>query len=477
MATASFAEDLTCSVCLCVFTDPVTALCGHSFCRKCITDCPIANCPQCRAVLPSTDEVKRLPTSHILKSLAEKAKEAGQQGPAAQGGQWLCPDHDEKLKLFCLTDEQLACIICRDGEKHDGHKFKPIKEAAASLRKNLDLGLVDLLGQIDVIENLTQTQGQEINKAKKMSGQLMLQIHRQFEEMHQFLRRREDEIKNELKNKEEDAVQNMTKSLNAMNRALTECRELRESWAESLKNTDSEQFLKSWTEANSSMSFEDLSRSRSSDLFVVQSPVFKGPYQSHLQFFMWKEMLQVVQPRAEMLTLRNDSVNLTVSDDRRSLHSARKDRSQYGYDNKARGVLFGQSQSFVQSPFQSSHNYTAPQNVFSSNEFLTGQHYWEVEVGHRDYWCLGIKDYFLKYDNQTYSACEAQETTELTVNSRPRKIGIYLDCSSKGLSFYDADNMIRVHTVHSSTMSLPVSAYFSVRCKEPDPNPMKVCWY
>lgn len=42
----------------------------------------------------------------------------------------VCSDHQEKLKLFCETDQKLVCLICRDGEKHQGHKFKPVEEAA-----------------------------------------------------------------------------------------------------------------------------------------------------------------------------------------------------------------------------------------------------------------------------------------------------------------------------------------------------------
>lgn len=74
MASHLYSEDLTCSICLTIFTDPVTLLCGHSFCRTCITD--VLNtqqqCPQCRTAV----RTESLPTSHILKSLAEKAKEA-----------------------------------------------------------------------------------------------------------------------------------------------------------------------------------------------------------------------------------------------------------------------------------------------------------------------------------------------------------------------------------------------------------------
>ncbi|XP_070695087.1 nuclear factor 7, ovary-like [Pempheris klunzingeri] len=319
MASACYSEDLTCAICLTFFTDPVNLPCGHSFCRECISHLLRSQCPLCQRSVPT--DAKYLPTSHTLNRLAEKAKEEkiktehGQEKQMAE----LCPEHEEKLKLFCVTDQQLACIICRDGEKHAGHKFKPIKEAAASLRRELEKGVENLSDDILTTGSRANTQREEIRKTKEKSQQLMTQICRQFEEMHQFLRKREDEIKNELKLKEEDAVEEMTKALNVIETVLSESRELQGKVTSVLNIEGSERFLMSWTEGNSTVTSEHLLRPRVDDLRVENCALCLGPYESHLQFFMWKEMLQVIQPRAELLSLRSNSRQITVSDDGRSL--------------------------------------------------------------------------------------------------------------------------------------------------------------
>uniref|UniRef100_A0A667WZE0 Uncharacterized protein n=1 Tax=Myripristis murdjan TaxID=586833 RepID=A0A667WZE0_9TELE len=428
MASASYMEDLTCSICLTIFTDPVSLLCGHSFCRECITISLSKKdqCPQCRTTVPKQTEY--LPTSHILKSLADKVSES------------LCPEHEEKLKLICETDQQLACVICRDGEKHDGHKFKPIREAATSLRRELEKGMGHLPDDIKAIESLARTQREEITKTHVKSQQLMTQISTQFEEMHQFLRQREEEIKNELKEKKTEAVEEMTEKLQAMDLALSESRELQVKMTAALEISDSLKFLQSWTEVNNMLTPECLFRPRANDLQVARTSLSLGPYESHLQFFVWKEMLQVVKPRAELLSLMKNT-DVTVSDDRRSL--------------------------FIIWP-----------NHRTVNEFSSGQHYWETEVGLRNYWELGVKGHFLKYDGLKYVISNQSSLTKLTFPDRPRKIGIYLNCSSKELSFYDADKMKHVHTLSSSRMSLPVSAYFNIGpSKDIDRNPLTVCWY
>uniref|UniRef100_A0A3Q1B8J2 Uncharacterized protein n=1 Tax=Amphiprion ocellaris TaxID=80972 RepID=A0A3Q1B8J2_AMPOC len=446
MAYVQCSEDLTCSVCLSIFTDPVTLPCGHSFCRQCVIE--VHSCPQCREALST--EAKCLPTSVVLKNLAEKVREAEKM--KEEGGSEkaefhdLCPEHEEKLKLFCVTEQQLACIICRDGERHEGHKFKPIKEAATSLRKDLETSVQDVLDDIHAIESLANTQREEITKTKEKSEQLKTQIRRQFEEMHQFLQRREDEIKNELKHKEEDGIEKMSHSLKAIETALSERKEMELKTASILEISDSEKFLKSWTEGKSMMTTEDLFKPRAKELQLVNTSLSLGPYESHLQFFMWKEMLQVIQPRAEQLSLRSNSTVLSVSDDGRSLFSAPQSNQADLFSK------FGQS-------------------------FTSGQHYWEVEVGSRDYWELGLKDNSLRYDGKKYYAFHQTVGLPLVFEGRPRKIGVYLNCSSKKLSFYDADNMKHIHTVSPDLTSMPVSAYFNIRHKEPDRNPITVCWY
>ncbi|KAF7655165.1 hypothetical protein LDENG_00059840 [Lucifuga dentata] len=507
MASAFYTEDLTCCVCQNIFTDPVTLLCGHSFCRECIRHylSTRLQCPQCQTAVST--EHKCLPTSLILQNLAEKAKEAqrmskGDEKEKTEVSEWFCPEHEEKLKLFCVTDQQLACIICRDGEKHNGHKFKPIKEAAASLRQELKQFMPNLSGDIHVMESLANTQREELTKTKETSRQLMSQISNQFGEMHRFLRKREVEIKNELKEKETDAIEKMHERLKAIETALSESRELEVKVTSVLDITDSEGFLKTWTQGNSKTTPEQLFGTRSNDLQVVNSSLCLGPYESHLQFFMWKEMLQVIQPRAEQLSVWSNNTNKSVSDDGRCVFcvpTSRRPNSGFSFPSSIHSSsgysqptnLFGQAAAFGFGSTTQHKQYndtsiifsgTTTNHAFSSNKFSSGQHYWETEVGKRGYWELGVTGIFLKYDNQKYAISNGAAIRELTFAGRPRKIGVYLNCNSKELSFYDADNMKLIHT--KSSCKIPVQAYFNTgygtnisTVTLGDLNPLTVCWY
>ncbi|KAM8946085.1 E3 ubiquitin-protein ligase TRIM47 isoform 2-T2 [Pelodytes ibericus] len=77
MATAALlcSEYLRCPVCLDLFREPVTILCGHTFCMACITQCwslqgAPTSCPQCRCLFCS-DPRPRLCKNSILSQMVE----------------------------------------------------------------------------------------------------------------------------------------------------------------------------------------------------------------------------------------------------------------------------------------------------------------------------------------------------------------------------------------------------------------------
>ncbi len=50
----------------------------------------------------------------------------------------MCSEHEEKLKLFCETDQKLVCVICRDGDKHKGHVFKTSERSCTDQQGKMD---------------------------------------------------------------------------------------------------------------------------------------------------------------------------------------------------------------------------------------------------------------------------------------------------------------------------------------------------
>ncbi|XP_069490974.1 E3 ubiquitin-protein ligase TRIM39-like isoform X3 [Ambystoma mexicanum] len=130
-------EEATCSICLEYFTDPVSAECGHAFCRSCITQCwegleTNFPCPQCR----ETSQSKTLRPYRQLGNMVEMLKQL-QLPNATPQEENLCAEHEEKLKLFCEDDQRPICVVCSMSRDHKPHTVLPIQEAAQEYKDKL----------------------------------------------------------------------------------------------------------------------------------------------------------------------------------------------------------------------------------------------------------------------------------------------------------------------------------------------------
>ncbi len=125
---SSFEEDLSCPVCFDIFINPVVLSCSHSICEDCIQrfweSKRLKECPVCRRCS------KERPLLNLaLKNLCETYQQKLSRR-SSFGGESVCGLHKEKLKLFCLDDQEPVCLVCRDSRKHTHHRFSPVDEAA-----------------------------------------------------------------------------------------------------------------------------------------------------------------------------------------------------------------------------------------------------------------------------------------------------------------------------------------------------------
>lgn len=105
-------EDLTCSVCFGLFSDPRVLPCSHTFCRSCLesvlqTSVSVSiwrplrlplKCPSCRSVteLP-TNGLDALPVNVCLRAIVEKYQSDGRPRSPA------CPEHPRQpLNVYCV---------------------------------------------------------------------------------------------------------------------------------------------------------------------------------------------------------------------------------------------------------------------------------------------------------------------------------------------------------------------------------------
>ncbi|XP_056094475.1 nuclear factor 7, brain-like isoform X2 [Rhinichthys klamathensis goyatoka] len=210
MASRSFSEeDLSCPVCCDIFINPVLLSCSHSFCSSCIQrvweNNTLKECPVCR----TTSSNDRTPVNLALRNLCESF----QQERREKSGSGVCRDHNEKLKLFCLDDQQPVCVVCRDSRKHTNHRFSPLDEAVADKKEILKASLERLQEELKISVNREQKLCKTAEDIKFHAQCKETQIIDELEELHQFLHDEEVARITALREEEEKMSQRMKEKI------------------------------------------------------------------------------------------------------------------------------------------------------------------------------------------------------------------------------------------------------------------------
>ncbi|XP_031431464.1 zinc-binding protein A33-like isoform X2 [Clupea harengus] len=173
--------------------------------------------------------------------------------------------------------------------------------------------------------------------------------------------------------------------------------------------------------------------SKMADLSVSSDFLSLGPYETHLLFFVWKDILRNIQPvpHDDVIDLWDKSYAKVACSGRSIKRADRK--GLFGLYRDYRPLAMGRGQ------------------------FWAGQNYWEVEVGRKLDWGVGVcveesddklQEQVMMYlkHGRGYSVVAGVQETPLNLPSRPWRVGVYLDCDEGQVSFYDADSLILFHT-------------------------------
>nr|XP_020665726.1 zinc finger protein RFP-like isoform X2 [Pogona vitticeps]XP_020665727.1 zinc finger protein RFP-like isoform X2 [Pogona vitticeps]XP_020665728.1 zinc finger protein RFP-like isoform X2 [Pogona vitticeps] len=227
-------REITCSICLSYFKEPVSIDCGHNFCQACITQCwgrsddENTSCPQCRR----WSRKRSFRPNRELGNVVEVAKRLRLEAATSLAGQRLCEKHQEPLKLFCEEDETPVCVICRESRAHKAHPMLPIEEAAQDYKKQvashvkaLKKRREKLKESIEDLECRSQADQDDVQTEKQKLEAEFNQIHEFLEKIEHFLIIMLKKFDKEIVQKRDGVATKLSKEINRLDALITEAEE------------------------------------------------------------------------------------------------------------------------------------------------------------------------------------------------------------------------------------------------------------
>lgn len=420
-------EDLRCPVCMEVFRDPVILACSHSFCRLCLqswwTEKDIRECPLCKDVSNQGDVLCNL----ALKNLCETfwSSLGRPRGDA-------CLLHGEKLKLFCLQDQELVCVVCRDSDKHKQHRLKPTDEAAQQLRQQLQDSLRTLQLDMKLLNQVKVRFHQTADFIKVQTRLTGVQIREEFRKLHLFLEEQEKQRLAALMQEEQRKSQLMKDNMELLKRNMLDLLDLIKTTEEELRAPDLSVLMKYRTMV------ERVQRCPPPDNLdlLPGALIDQAKHLGNLGFNIWTAMKDRVSFSPVILDPNTASPELVLSED---LTSAKCGGKRQLPENPERTDGSG--------------------SVLGSEAFSCGTHSWEVCVEDQTQWELGVLQdshprkgdlrsglWSIQLCDKKHRAISPPRTSVLLPVQSLQKVRVDLELDQDCVSFYDAETNELIHT-------------------------------
>ncbi|KAM4536781.1 E3 ubiquitin-protein ligase TRIM17-like isoform 2-T2 [Odontesthes bonariensis] len=486
----SLPEDhFRCSICMDAFTDPVGTPCGHNFCRTCLNqhwDKKISAQIKRRKMeaLESSDaagqvkcdvcpefKFKALKSCLVcLTSYCEAHLEAHQRVPSLMRHKLMdpvenleekvCQKHARILEFFCRDEQVCICLLCCETE-HKDHETVPVEEEGAQQKENIESKQAKIKVMIDERKEKIKefSDCSEMSKVKtdkeiEDGGKLFNTLMDKVKEIHGKLKSNIEEKLRKSQERDQAMIGELHEEIADLQRKRSQLEELSQ-------NEDHLQLLQTLQALNTVSDTKDWSEIKVHSDLCVQT-VRRA--MSHLVHAFQAELRTLTN--TELTKMRQYKESVTFNPSTAGPHLVVTESGTRLKHSKTASLpsLCGRSQRFESSM------------IFGTNVFTSGRHYWEVQVGLRNDWDVGVAretvdrtdKVIVKKENGFFSIgklgfdyrvnCTPRRVLHLC--PRPRKVGVYLDYEEGRVSFYDVSQKLHIHSFIGECFTEKLFPYF-----------------
>ncbi|XP_030700615.2 E3 ubiquitin-protein ligase TRIM58 [Globicephala melas] len=425
-------EEARCPVCLDFLQKPVSVDCGHSFCLRCISEfCEKSDsaqsglyaCPQCRGPF----RLESFRPNRQLASLVDSVRQLGLG--AGPSGARLCVRHGEELSRFCEEDQEALCWVCDTTREHRSHRTTPLQEAARCYQVKLQMAQEHVRKEME--EALTQeaSVGRKTVIWKEKVETQRQRFRLEFEKYRGLLALEEQLQLRRLEEEERATLQRLRES---KNRLVQQSRALKD-LAEELEERCQRPALGLLEGVGGALS-------RSKSVTRLDLETIPMELKTMCRIPGMREMLRKFQVDIK-LDPATAHPSLLLTADLRSVQ-----------DGELWRDVPNNPERFDTWPC-----------ILGLQNFSSGRHYWEVMVGERAEWGLGVCQDTVSRKGETTPSPEngvwamwllkgseymvlASPSVPLLHLERPRCIGIFLDYEAGEISFYNITHGSYIYT-------------------------------
>ncbi|XP_044050888.1 E3 ubiquitin-protein ligase TRIM21-like [Siniperca chuatsi] len=492
-------DQFLCSICLDVYTDPVSTPCGHNFCKTCITEHWNINvpcqCPNCKEVFSTRPELRvnifiSAMAAQFRQSAQQKASSSSEQHVAKPGevpcdvctgtklkalksclvclasycethlephltmsglkrhqlidavenleGR-MCTKHDKLLELFCKTDQTCVCMLCTVLD-HKTHEFVPLKEEYEDKKAELEKTEAETQQLIQERRLKIQEIKRSVELSKEDADREIAGGVQVFTALKESVERSQAELIDTIREKQRKTEKQAESFIQELEQEISELKKRSSELEQLSRSEDHLHLLQSLPSLNAAPATKDWTE------VSVRPPSYEGTVVravNQLEVTLSKQMKKLFE--AELKRVQQYAVAVTLDPDtahRKLILSDDEKQVKHGDVKK----------NLPDNP----ERFDTCVNVLAKQSFSSGRFYYEVQVKGKTDWDLGVVResvnrkgqiamspqngyWMICLRNENKYKAAAGPAVRLSLKSQPETVGVFVDYEEGLVSFHDAD--------------------------------------
>ncbi|XP_058634390.1 E3 ubiquitin-protein ligase TRIM39-like isoform X2 [Onychostoma macrolepis] len=513
---SSLSEEIQCSICLEVFTDPVTTPCGHNFCKICLNKCwnnsQTCSCPYCKETFKQRPDLKinttlrelvdhykkKSPekTAEVLCDVCEERKQKALKSclvcqssycethlephlrvtglkkhklmdPVSNLEDYICQKHERPLDLFCRDDQTCVCSICSVTD-HKNHNTVPIEEESEEKKtelmktqKDVQQTIQNRIKKIQDIKHSAEVRKRNTEKEKAARVELFTDLIRSIERCQTELLEMMEEQRKAAEKQEQELIEELEQEITELKMRNTEL--------EQLSHTEDHlhllQIHSSLCSPRNTRNWPEISMKTHESLETLRRAL--NQLKDTIDDKLTQTELKWMQQYAVDVTLDPDTAHpeLILSDDGKQVRHG--DIRQKLPDKPER--------------------FDTCVCVLGKEGFFSGRFYFEVQVKGKTDWDLGVARESINRKRQItaspsdgcwtvilrngdeYKACD-DPPVSLSLRVKLQRVGVFVDYEEGLVSFYDVESSSHIYSFTAQSFTEKLYPLFSPCFNDGDKN-------